>query len=90
MASALHLDTQASRSFSECGFAPFENLADQTPDLGVFETSAPIGDLRQLARSMRAAGCHDDLIGVGVDDKVSIMGDDNDLPALFGASKALD
>jgi hypothetical protein len=39
---------------------------------------------------MRAARGHDDLICVGVDDQVGVMGDDDDLSALFGASEALD
>jgi len=39
---------------------------------------------------MRTAGCHDDLIGVGIDDQVGVMGDYDCLPALFGSSEALD
>lgn len=78
------------RALLESMFAAFENVTDAGTNVRVFETTRDIGNLGQLAGPMRAARCYDHLIGVRIDDEISVVRDDDDLAPLLGASEAGD
>jgi hypothetical protein len=66
----LHAHPESSCALLECGFATFQNLANLASDQRIFQSAALIGDLRQLACSMRPARRDDYLVSIGVDDQV--------------------
>ncbi len=67
----LQLNAQAPGALAESRFATFKDFANQPPDRRVLEAAALIGDFRQAAWAVGAAGRDDDLVSVGVDDEIS-------------------
>ena len=72
MRSTVKPNSQTPCALTECVFAAFQNFAHRLPDIWAFETAGQVGDWRQISRDMRACIGNDDLIGIGVDDKVGV------------------
>ncbi len=74
-------DPEPPRAFGKGRFTTLQNLANRRSDGGILQSTALIGENRQLSLPLFPAARHYDLIGVRVDDQIGIVRDDDDLPA---------
>lgn len=72
-------NSEALCALNERPLTALKDLADLLPDLGVLEAATSVGDFWQIIGPVGAGAGGDDLIGIGVDDEVGVMGDDDDL-----------
>lgn len=71
----------ATLAFKECSFATFKDLAHTSANLGVLERAGFVVDLGQTSARPAGRTGHDDLIGIGVHNKVRVVCHDDDLAA---------
>jgi hypothetical protein len=71
-------------------FAAFENVADGSADLRIFEPAGPICDRRQLSVRMWSGLRDDDLVCVGINNEISVVGDPDHLPVRLRLDKEVD
>ena len=82
--------TQTPGTLSECVFAAFKDVADGFAHLRILKSASLIGNAWQSAVSMRPGISDDDLVGVGIDDEVGIVGHHDYLAFFLGDDKERD
>jgi len=72
-------------------FTPtFQDITYQIANLGYFETAGDVGNRRQLAGRVRPCLRNDDLIRIGIDDKIRVVRHQDDLTLGFRSTEERD
>src|SRR6185436_277274 len=84
------VNSQTSCTLGEGLLPTLKNLADLTANLGILQAAPLVGDLRKIVPAVWPGAGDDYLIGVGVDNEIGVVGDDDHLAAAPRFAEALD